>query len=105
MSKADDVAREGELDDLVVSVVPTQVVAERAALDTEQLFAAISCVEKRLAAGQPAHAAGADAANRRRCPKQDAARRNGGRRANMELLSRVGADDMGIGAATIKPKS
>ena len=42
-----------------MSVVPTQVMAERAALDTEQLFAAITGVEKRLAPGQPAHPTGA----------------------------------------------
>ena len=63
MTKTDDVAREGELDDLVLPVIKTQVVAKRAALDAEQLTAAITGVEKRFAPRQPAHAAGADAAN------------------------------------------
>ncbi len=45
VTEADDVAGEGELDDLVMAVVPTHVMAKRAALDAVKLIARIACVE------------------------------------------------------------
>src|SRR5262249_33279980 len=58
MAESDDVAGECELDDLVASVLPTQVVAKCAALDAVQLVADVAGMEQRVAACEPAHTRG-----------------------------------------------
>ncbi len=56
MPEANDVAGEGELDNFVVTVVPTHVMAKRAALDAVKLIACIAGVKQRLAPRKTAHA-------------------------------------------------
>ena len=104
VSEADDVAGKGELDDFVVAVVPPHVVAQGAALDAIELVALISRVET---VSRRARAVARHGARSWRNPSDDGrgCGRSGRTRLTWHLLSSVGADDMGIGPATIKSKS